>query len=187
MEPISIALALAEATGLASKIGRWIGGDNGKEVAERVVDVAKRATGKATPEEALDAVRRDNAAKLALEEQLVAQEHELEQLAFKDRADARSMQVAALGQSDPFAKRFIYYFAIAWSLFAFIYIGAITFVEVPDESRRFADTILGFLLGTALAGVFQFFFGSSQGNEQRQQNDNVRATLRDLKDYGRAT
>jgi len=183
VEPIGIALALAEATGLTSKIGQWLGGDNGEDVANRVVDVAKKATGTKTPEDALDAVKRDPKAMLAVEEQLIENEHELKKLALKDRADARSMQVAALGQSDKFAKRFIYFFAIAWSVFAFIYIGAITFIEIPDDSRRFADTILGFLLGTALAGVFNFFFGSSQGNEQRQEGEQLRATLKDLKGF----
>ena len=181
MEPIGIALALAEATGLTSKIGQWIGGDNGEEVANRVVDVAKKATGTKTPEDALDAVKRDPKALMAVEEKLIDNEHELKKLALKDRADARSMQVAALGQSDKFAKRFIYYFATVWSVFAFIYIGAITFIEIPDDSRRFADTILGFLLGTALACVFNFFFGSSQANEQRQEGEQLRATLKDLK------
>lgn len=35
MEPLTIALGLAKLTGLDAKLGRWIGGDNGAEVAKK--------------------------------------------------------------------------------------------------------------------------------------------------------
>lgn len=74
------------------------------------------------------------------------------------------MQVQALSQNDVFSKLFIYYFAAFWSVFAVIYIGCITFVPIPPDSVRFADTILGFILGTVIATIIYFFFGSSSGN-----------------------
>ena len=67
------------------------------------------------------------------------------ELSNQDRADARSMQKEALKQESWFAKNFIYIFAIAWSIFAFAYIGFITFGNIPQQNIRFADTILGFL------------------------------------------
>lgn len=84
-----------------------------------------------------------------------------------DVADARDMQKEALKQEDVFSKRFIYYFATAWSLFGMIYIGAITFLPIPEASVRFADTILGFLLGVVLSGMFAYFYGSSAGSKEK--------------------
>jgi hypothetical protein len=100
-----------------------------------------------------------------------AQQHERELLsmAYGDLANARNMQVEALRQDDSFSKRFIYYFAIFWSLFAAGYIGFITFGTIPESNQRFADTILGFLLGTVVATILQFFFGSSMGSKDKDK------------------
>jgi len=86
---------------------------------------------------------------------------------YKDIADARDMQKEALKQDDVWSKRFIYIFAGIWSLFAMVFIFAITFGQVSETSIRFADTILGFLLGTVIATILQFFFGSSVTSRKR--------------------
>lgn len=100
-----------------------------------------------------------------------AQEHERELLAmaYGDTANARAMQVAALQQDDLFSKRFIYIFATFWSIFAAGYIAFITFGTIPEDNQRFADTILGFLLGTVVATILQFFFGSSMGSKKKDK------------------
>ena len=83
--------------------------------------------------------------------------------------DARDMQKEALKQSDTFSKRFVYYLASAWSLAAMAYIGFVTFATIPPDNVRFADTILGFLLGTVIATILNFFFGSSDGSKQKTE------------------
>ena len=100
-----------------------------------------------------------------------AREHEREllQMAYGDIANARNMQVEALRQDDLFSKRFIYIFATFWSLFAAAYIAFITFGTIPTDNQRFADTILGFLLGTVVATILQFFFGSSMGSKEKDR------------------
>jgi len=102
---------------------------------------------------------------------LAAQQHERELLAmaYGDTANARNMQVEALRQEDLFSKRFIYYFATFWSIFASGYIAFITFGTIPPDNQRFADTILGFLLGTVVATILQFFFGSSMGSKEKDK------------------
>lgn len=75
--------------------------------------------------------------------------------------NARNMQIENLKQDDKFSKRFVYYFAIFWSTFAVIYLAGITFIEIPKENTRFADTIVGFLLGTVVATLIGFFYGNS--------------------------
>ena len=87
-------------------------------------------------------------------------EKDIKKMFLADIQDARAMQVAALKQDDRFSKRFIYYFAAAWSLFAVVYLTAITFMVIPEQSVRFADTILGFTLGTLIATIIGYFYGN---------------------------
>jgi hypothetical protein len=81
--------------------------------------------------------------------------------------DARAMQNTALNQSDVFSKRFVYYFAAFWSVFAVVYIFAITFATIPQGNIRFADTIIGFLLGTVVATILNFFYGTSKSSQDK--------------------
>jgi uncharacterized membrane protein YgaE (UPF0421/DUF939 family) len=70
--------------------------------------------------------------------------------------------------SDVWAKRFPILLATYWSLVATIYIAAITFANIPAPNIRFADTILGFVLGTVVATIINFFLGSSQGSKDKE-------------------
>lgn len=64
---------------------------------------------------------------------------------------------------------FINKFAILWSVFAMGYIIAITFVPIPETSVRFADTVLGFLLGTGVSSIINFFYGSSKSAHNQEE------------------
>ena len=100
-----------------------------------------------------------------------AQKHEefkIEQ-ANANTANARAMQIAALQQDDRFSKRFVMYLATFWSLTAVAYIFLITFTNIPELNVRFADTILGFLLGTVVATILNFFLGSSAGSKEKTE------------------
>lgn len=79
--------------------------------------------------------------------------------------DARDLQKVALQQEDLFSKRFIYYLAIFWSVVGAAYIFLATFTSVVNE--KMADTVLGFLLGTIVATIINFFFGSSKGSKDK--------------------
>jgi hypothetical protein len=93
-------------------------------------------------------------------------ELELARLSQKNTDGARIMQEAALQQADIFSKRFVYYLSAFWSLFAVVYILWITFASIPEENVRFADTILGFLLGTVVSTIINFFLGSSASTQK---------------------
>jgi len=105
----------------------------------------------------------------ALRESAMKHEEFMVEQANKNTADARAMQVAALNQEDKFSKRFVMYLATFWSIMAVVYIFLITFTNIPETNVRFADTILGFLLGTVVATILNFFLGSSAGSKAKQE------------------
>jgi hypothetical protein len=70
---------------------------------------------------------------------------------------------------DVWIKRFPVLLATYWSVMATAYIGFITFGDIPESNVRFADTILGFVLGTVVATIINFFFGSSSGSKEKDK------------------
>jgi len=68
--------------------------------------------------------------------------------------------------------------ALIWTLFGAGYIVAVTFMYVPKENVRIVDTVTGFLLGTVLATILNYFFGSSKSSADKteiikQQAENI--------------
>jgi hypothetical protein len=100
-----------------------------------------------------------------------AMKHEefMAELDLKNMQGARDMQLKAMESDDPLVRRFVYFFIGFWSILSSIYIGCITFIDIPDENARFADTILGFVLGTMVASMFQFLLGSSLGSRAKDK------------------
>lgn len=100
-----------------------------------------------------------------------AAKHEefMAEMDLKNMEGARDMQKLAMQSDDPLVRRFVYYFIGFWSVLSAIYIGAITFGQIPEDNIRFADTILGFVLGTMVAGMFQFLLGSSLGSRNKDK------------------
>lgn len=176
MDPITItaATALIKALGVDQAVGRWLGGDKGAAFAGKVVDVAQQVSGLRNPEEILLQLKADQAASDALRERVLALADAEAQRDAVDRQSARDLQKAALAQDDVFSKRFVYYFAAAWSAFAMAYLVAITFAAIPAGSQRFADTILGVLLGTIIPIIIAYFYGSSRSS---QGKDNAMHSL----------
>lgn len=86
-----------------------------------------------------------------------------------DLDSARRMQAAALAQADLFSKRFVYWLALATLAFGGLYVVAITFLPLPADNVRFADTTLGFILGSLMAPVIAYFFGSSRGSKDKDE------------------
>ena len=89
-----------------------------------------------------------------------------------DKASARKMQVEALKQEGWLAKNFVYMLASFWTVATIIYIGFITFGSIPEANVRFADTILGFLLGTVIATIINFFMGTSFSSRIKDESIN---------------
>jgi hypothetical protein len=100
-----------------------------------------------------------------------AAKHEefMAEIDLKNMEGARNMQLKAMDSEDPLVRRFVYFFIAGWSVLSATYIGFITFGEIPESNIRFADTILGFVLGTMVASMFQFLLGSSLGSRAKDK------------------
>jgi hypothetical protein len=100
-----------------------------------------------------------------------AAKHEefMAEMDLKNMEGARNMQLKAMDSDDPLVRRFVYFFIAGWSILSATYIGFITFGEIPESNIRFADTILGFVLGTMVASMFQFLLGSSLGSRAKDK------------------
>ena len=162
MDPLTLAAlakSVADITGLSDWLGDLIGPDQ-KDVVETVLDVAKTVTGQMDPKRALDELNRDPKLVNQARQELQKHRERLLNMVLKDKADARFLQKKTLVQGDLFSKRFIYIFAWFWSAVASIFIFLIVLYPIPAANVRFADTVLGFILGTVIATILQFFYGS---------------------------
>jgi hypothetical protein len=91
----------------------------------------------------------------------------IDEMYLNDRQDARSLQKTAYTTGDRFTMYFVNIFALLLCTSACVYIGAITFGHVPENNVRFADTILGFILGSILSSIIGFYFGSSRSSQSK--------------------
>lgn len=165
MLPI-LPLALSLASQFAPAMLQYLtGSETAGAVAGKVVDIASLVTGGAA--DPVAALKADPALAIQFQQKVIEDETENVRLHMADKQDARKMQMAALGQDDLFSKRFVYYFAAAWSLFTMAYIAAITFWPPADAGQAIANTVLGFLLGTAVATIFSYFYGSNKGSADK--------------------
>lgn len=80
----------------------------------------------------------------------------------KDMSAARDKLTEMLASNDRVAKHFLYWYAWFWAIASISYFFAVTFINLPEKGQHFADVILGFLLGTAVATIIGFFYGNSK-------------------------
>lgn len=56
--------------------------------------------------------------------------------------------------------------AIFYSFVSVVYLFCVTFLNIPKDNHRVVDTILGFLIGTLVATIINYYFGDSQTNSK---------------------
>jgi hypothetical protein len=81
----------------------------------------------------------------------------------KDVTEARSTHIELVKMGDKTATHFIYLYSWFWAIASVVYFFSVTFMPMPEGARDFANIILGFLLGTAVATIIGFFYGNSDG------------------------
>jgi hypothetical protein len=101
--------------------------------------------------------------------QAEAMKHEefMAELDEKSRQRATDMQMAAMKSDDPLVRRFVYIFIAFWSVFAVGFIPSLIWAPIPESGTRYADTILGYVMGTIVTSMFAFLLGSSQGSRMK--------------------
>ena len=170
-----------------SKIAPWLGAAAGGPPALLAM-AAKEISSALGYDVPADKVKIDQAVSGATQEQLVKLKEldqsfqvKMQDLGFntldalvkaevKDKSSARQMQIEALKQDGWFAKNFVYLLATFWTVSAIVYIGFVTFGTIPEANVRFADTILGFLLGTVIATIINFFMGTSFSSRVKDES-----------------
>ena len=105
--------------------------------------------------------------RLAAEIQLKDLDVKEQGLYLGDIDSARKLQEKALSQEDVFSKRFVYFFSMAWSGFAMLFMGFVTLSDIPKDNINNVNIILGFLLGTAVSSIFNFFLGTSRSSQAK--------------------
>ncbi len=111
-----------------------------------------------------------------LRDAAMAHEEFMAKLDEDSRQRATDMQMQALNSQDPIVRHFIYKFAWFWSGVSVLYFFTVTLIPFKENSpnQHFADIILGFLLGTAVASIIQFFYGSSKSSQDKTHMLNAR-------------
>ncbi len=51
----------------------------------------------------------------------------------------------------------------------FGYLFLLTFIPIPESGQKYADVILGFIIGTALTTIIQYWWGSSSGSASKSK------------------
>jgi hypothetical protein len=62
----------------------------------------------------------------------------------------------------------VFWLIAACIFLVFVYVFCISFIPIPKDNLRFADTSLGFFLGTIMAGCIGYYTGS---NPKKGNND----------------
>lgn len=77
----------------------------------------------------------------------------------------------------------VYWFGIALALAAILYMIMITWIPIPENNIRFADTSLGFILGSMLSTIIQYFFGTSMRKTDFHSVSDIKRTSDDNKKH----
>jgi len=139
------------------------GKELGLTLAPEILDIASDITGVGALSKLGDLIDKDSSIPKDIGVDILS----MAALHLENTKDARAMQTAALSQDDIFSKRFVYYLATFWSITGALYLFLATFTTVVNP--KMADTVLGFLLGTIVATIITFFFGSSQGSKDKDK------------------
>ena len=86
---------------------------------------------------------------------------------FAENLKRKEEMQTPIDPNDKTVKHFIYYYAWFWASTSVLYFFCVTFVTLPEGGRDFANIILGFLLGTAVATIISFFYGSSKSSKDK--------------------
>lgn len=164
MEPISIALALAQ---FAPSLMRFFGaGDSSVDTAQKVVNIAQSVSGAKTPEEALQAIRANTELAQQFNLSVLAADKELEQAYLVDRQSARARDIEFIKAGRTNTRADVMVLGAVLGLISCL-VSLIWFRGgLPGEAVGIISTVAG-IFGACLRDAFQFEFGSSRSNRDK--------------------
>ena len=175
---ITAALAIAKATGLSDWITEKLSdSDSGAaKLAGRVIEYAADFTGYTTIDTALEKLKADPVAMQAFKDKVLSNEHELKKLAFADKQNARQMYQVHHNQADVIADRIMKYNPLYIGMCLVIQACALYFLQGNASLLSLITSILTMAIKSLFderKEVNGFFFGSSMGSKQKDQNKDM--------------
>lgn len=147
MDPISLALGLAQFVPSAI---RWLTGDDDSKaaaIADQVVGVAKTVTGKDTGEDALAAIKADPTLALQLQQSWMAHEVALVQEESRQLAEINATMRAEAASGDGYVRRWRPTFGYAVALTWTATMGAVSWAIIAEPAQ--APAIIAALVNTS--------------------------------------
>ncbi len=158
--PWITAAASGNIPALIGMAAQTVSGAVGTKV-EATQDGIAAAIAGATPEQ-IEAIKQaDNDFRLKMEALGFQNEQELENIAAKDRADARAREIVVKDKLPA-----VLAIAVTCGFFAVLFLAFTR--GVNDQSRDLANIMIG-TLGTAWVSVITYYFGSSAGSAQKSE------------------
>jgi hypothetical protein len=138
---VTAALGLAQ---LAPVIGRWIGGKNAEQAAQKIVTIAQDLTESLDPGTAILRLQENNKLMLDFQKAMIELDIQFEQMDIADRQDARARDIAIIKAGGSHARADI----------------------MVSEAVGIISTIAG-IFGACLKDAYAFEFGSSRGSKEK--------------------
>lgn len=165
MGTLNIALAIANAVGADDWLKDKLANTRAGKLANKVIDIAKKATGAPSfDEQDVAQLKKDRDMQMAINLALIDSRHQLMELAYLDRADARSAYKIHPEQADKLAT-----LIMRWNLpyIAFLLIAnCVALYFLKDHAELLI--VIGNVLGMAIKSLFDerkevtgFYFGGS--------------------------
>lgn len=166
MAPLLFGLGTQLIKQFAPKLIGAVAGDKGEKITQEFLDMAQHATGKVTPERALDELKISAVSREKM--QILVNEHQKNagELYLQDKvsARARDLEMLRLGHINKRADVMLVgaYIILASIIGAFAY-----FPDLGDTVQGILAMLAGGML-KSITDAFQFEFGSSRGSKEKQ-------------------
>ncbi len=65
--------------------------------------------------------------------------------------------------------KFMLWLAALSTVLFFVYVFCITFISIPDKNAHIVDIVLGFISGTLISTIYNYYFGSSASSKSKDK------------------
>ncbi|MBW8309830.1 MAG: hypothetical protein K0M45_09415 [Candidatus Paracaedibacteraceae bacterium] len=163
VSPISAAFGLAQ---FIPSIARWLAGEKAEEVAENVLNIAKRVTGIEDSSDMLRLLLEQPELVIEFQKAILNLEAELELAALQDKQDARARDMALIKTGRHNIRADIMVISAAGGLISCLVTLAYYSEFLPGEAVGIISTVAG-IFGSCLKDAYAFEFGSSRESKMK--------------------